>query len=359
MSVIIRRAETTPWTRSRVIGYSRAPTNYSIRKISQVLFIPKSTVHEIIKRGAEREWTNLDPTTNYPRSGRPTRYPEEIQALILECVDIDSFLTLQEIVSLLATDYNFKATRTGVENALHDAELFSFVARKKPFVTETQKIKRLEWCLERQNWTLEQWRRMIWTDESSFEFGSGGRQRRVWRKKGKTEAYKSKYLQPTFKSRRTSVQIWGCFCYDRKGPIHFIESGRIDAPKYILEVLEPRLIPFWMETNELLGEADVMEDNSPVHTAKMSKQYRAAHGMISIDWPPQSPDLNPIENLWRMMKYRIRKNIAGRPRSIEDMKIALQAEWDKLVPSDWDSLIESMPNRIAECIAAGGGSTHY
>lgn len=60
---------------------------------------------------------------------------------------------------------------------------------------------RLEWCLERQNWTLEEWKRVIWTDESTFELGGGGGGRpRYWRQRGVFKAFNSQYI---------SVMIWG------------------------------------------------------------------------------------------------------------------------------------------------------
>lgn len=153
--------------------------------------------------------------------------------------------------------------------------------------------------------------------------------------------------------------IWGAITYDHKGPITILDQGRMTGSKYITMILEPHLIPFWMKMMETLGLAEVMEDGAAVHRCAISKKYRQAHGLTSIPWPAQSPDLNPLENLWRILKHRISRRVEGRPRSIDEMKALLQAEWEELDISTWKNMIESMPKRVQECIDAEGGSTHY
>ena len=122
-------------------------------------------------------------------------------------------------------------------------------------------------------------------------------------------------------------------------------------------VLMPYLIPFWMEMSEYYGIAEVVEDGAPVHTAKMCYTYREAHGLVSMSWPAQSPDLNPIENLWSIMKYEISK--LPKPQSKDEMAILIKEQWNRLTPKVWNNLIESMPRRIKACIQAEGGSIRY
>ena len=76
------------------------------------------------------------------------------------------------------------------------------------------------------------------------------------------------------------------------------------------------------------GFAAFMGDGSLTHTPPMCQKYRQAHEVENLPWPAESPDLNPNENLWRIMNYRIASQMQGRPRDIEQMKQLLRAEWD-------------------------------
>jgi len=79
--------------------------------------------------------------------------------------------------------------------------------------------------------------------------------------------------------------------------------------------------------------------------------------MLFSDWPAQSPDLNPIENIWRMIKYSLAKRSVA--RSVVELDRQIQQEWDVVTQETIQTLIESMPHRIAEVINAHGGHTHY
>ena len=77
-----------------------------------------------------------------------------------------------------------------------------------------------------------------------------------------------------------------------------------------------------------------------------------------LSWPPQSPDLSPIENLWKQMKDRIARR-RHRIRTIEEMEAALRFEWANIEEELLVTLVESMPKRMAALKKAKGGSTKY
>ena len=79
---------------------------------------------------------------------------------------------------------------------------------------------------------------------------------------------------------------------------------------------------------------------------------------MCLPWPPQSPDLNPIENLWKILKDNIEKG-ENFPRSTAELKVALEREWTRLSPALLFNLVNSMQNRVKLVLKAKGGPTKY
>ena len=109
-----------------------------------------------------------------------------------------------------------------------------------------------------------------------------------------------------------------------------------------------------------------MQDNAPIHTANKVTDWFYLNGIRTTDWPPYSPDLNPIEHAWKALKEQVHQmypdlwNAKG--ESEEDilaMEDALKAAWDALPVELFEKLVGSMPARIAACIAANGWHTKY
>ena len=100
-----------------------------------------------------------------------------------------------------------KLSRKTVRSYLKTAGYLRFKARRKPFLTKKHKAARLRWAREHVGWTLEDWIRVIWTDEATFETGLDSCTCYVTRRPG--TAMESRYLKPTFKSGRTTLGIWG------------------------------------------------------------------------------------------------------------------------------------------------------
>ncbi|KAI7940603.1 hypothetical protein MJO28_012888 [Puccinia striiformis f. sp. tritici] len=119
---------------------------------------------------------------------------------------------------------------------------------------------------------------------------------RVWQTK--QQKYNLKCLEPTFKSGRSSTMVGGAFFGITKTPLVFIPPSQRKAPDFIRNVYKPGLIPFLKDKDpDRSRRLLLMEDGAPVHTAKLSVEFRAEAKIDKIpNWPSQSPDLNPIEN---------------------------------------------------------------
>jgi len=109
-----------------------------------------------------------------------------------------------------------------------------------------------------------------------------------------------------------------------------------------------------------LAPSDIIfqQDNDPKHTSKRAQRWLSEHGIEVLDWPAQSPDLNPIEHLWSHVKSRL-GSYRDDPTSAEELWERVQAIWNDIDPEYCRTLVESMPARIAAVLKAKGRSTRF
>ena len=169
----------------------------------------------------------------------------------------------------------------------------------------------------------------------------------------------SRYLKPTFKSGRSTVGVWASIRLGEKGPMLVLNKGRrMNSDIYIDEVLRPLGLSFYEACLTRRGLTIWMDDGASYHTSKKVIDWGRRNGLLRMDWPPQSPDLNPIENLWRIIKIRVSAR-RHQIHTIEAMEQAIREEWELLTEEDFRRCIESMPERIRFLIKAKGGSIKY
>ncbi len=137
------------------------------------------------------------------------------------------------------------------------------------------------------------------------------------------------------------------------GPLCFLRS-KVNTAVY-QEVLEHFMLP---AADQLYGDADFIfqQDLAPAHSAKATSTWFKDHGIPVLNWPANSPDLNPIENLWGVVKRKMRY---ARPNNAEELKATIRATWALITPEQCHRLIDSMPRRIAAVIQAKGAPTKY
>ncbi len=150
--------------------------------------------------------------------------------------------------------------------------------------------RRLIWAKEKKNWTVAQWSKVLFSDESKFCISFGNQGPRVWRKGG--EARSPSCLKSSVKFPQ-SVMIWGAMSSAGVGSLCFLKTN-VAAPVY-QEILEHFMLP---SADQLFKDADFIfqQDLAPAHTAKSTKSWLNDHGVGVLDWPANSPVLNQEEN---------------------------------------------------------------
>ncbi len=148
-----------------------------------------------------------------------------------------------------------------------------------------------------------------------------------------------------------SVMIWGAMSSAGVGPLCFLKTN-ITAPVY-QDILEHFMLP----SDQLFKDADLIfqQDLAPAHTAKTTKSWLNDHCVCVLDWPADSPDLNPVENLC-IVERKMRNK---RPKNADELKATVKETWASIPPQQCHKLITSMPRRIEAVIKAKGATTKY
>jgi hypothetical protein len=208
--------------------------------------------------------------------------------------------------------------------------------------------------LAHQNWTLEDWKQVIWSDETKINrLGSDGR-KWAWKKAG--EGLTDRLVQGTLKFGGGSLMMWGCMFWEGCGYACQIE-GKMDADLYT-SILEEHLGAS-LEYYEKEGEDFIFQhDNDPKHTSKKTKTWLQDNQIKVLPWPAQSPDLNPIEHLWTHLKKQL-EEYNEPPKGILELWERVDKEWNKIDAVVCQNLIESMPRRVEAVIKAKGSYTKY
>ena len=336
------RKELTAADRERIIGAYLTNSNFTV--ISLQLDIPVSTVYDTIKRYKKKG--SAQPQV---RPGRPKKLTSRDIRSLQRIVHKDRFTPLGRVTNQLNTNLNTTLHATTVRKYLHDIGLNSCSARCKPLLTKTQQKNRLQWCKGKREWN-EEWKNIIWSDESRFAlFESDGRVK-VWRRAG--EAYNEECIKPTVKFGGGSIMFWGCFGWRGVGPLVAVE-GNMNSDTYV-DVLANYLVPWIRDHPSIIFQ----QDGAPCHTASYTIWWMLTHGIPLLDWVAQSPDLNPIEHLWDHLDCQIRKR-QPLPNSKQELIRAAQEEWVNIDIETLHRLILSLPKRVKAVIEAKGQHTKY
>ena len=164
--------------------------------------------------------------------------------------------------------------------------------------------------------------------------------------------------------------VWGCFVGNKLGPIVSI-NGSITSDKYT-SILHGNLLPY-LDALACNGITNItfQQDNAKSHTCKKAKAFfktaTAEHGFtVMDDWPPYSPDMNLIENLWAQLKLELHRRypdtatLCGSPQYIRQrITKRVHEVWWSIGEGVLEHLIDSMPHCVQALIKAWGWYTKY
>lgn len=230
---------------------------------------------------------------------------------------------------------------------------------RRPALTPQQKRARKRFAIKYREWTLEDWKRVVFSDESKFNRICSDGMQYFW--DDSPESLSGRKVAGTVKFGGGSVKVWSCFSWEGPGYIVMIDDT-MDAELYkkiLQEDLQASLNDWGMRPGKFVFQ----HDNDPKHTARLVKDYlRSVHiteeeGTL-LTWPSQSPDLNPIEHMWSELDRRL-ASYPEYPKSCNELWERISKEWYEIPPEFCQTLITSMHARLAAVHHAKGGNTKY
>ena len=206
-------------------------------------------------------------------------------------------------------------------------------------VNDTQRQKRKEWCNLHLN---DNWRRTIFSDETSiWLFGDNTK---FW--------YKGPRPHKLTVRHPGKLHVWGAIHMKKKIPLYIFKQN-LNADLYC-HILEWNMLG---QAYESLGTNWVsQQDNDPKHTSKKAQKLLSDFCPKILQWPSSSPDLNPIENIWALLKSNA---MAKNPKNLTELEEAILCAWDELSQETICNCIRSMNNRCKMCIDSNGFPIKY
>lgn len=334
-----RKKTVTPRKRAIIAQYNR--DGLKPAEISRQLKMARSTVSQLIGQFADRASTEARKS-----SGRPRITSKRDDTSIGRCAKIHPSYSSMEIKVHTGTAASCRTIR---RRLLKEFQLPARRPAKKPLLNDKQRKKRINFCKKYSNWTSTDWHKVLFSDETTIcQFGSTVT---LVRRPSGTR-FLPKYTVATMK-HPPKVMVWGCFSASGRGSLYFLAPGTtVNADVYI-EILSSKVPNSLMLSNCTLFQ----QDSAPAHTAKKVRNWMTNKRIEVLEWPGNSPDLNPIENLWMLLKRKVKIH---QPKNMQELIFYIKRVWCLEINTTLcKSLVDSMPRRINKVLASKGYATKY
>ena len=317
-----------------VLSYHPMGPKLGVKAVAKAINRAKSTVQYWLNR-----WKQSKKLSDSKRTGRPRGTTEKVGQRISDLATNDNIRDMRRVLKRQHIGISQETIRRRLKE--HEANFSPPIS--KPLLTEKHRRKRLQWA---QAVSDVDWNRIVFTDETTGRLNQ--LKLCVWNLPGKTKVFRTvKYP--------VKVNLWECFSCNGFGRIYcFRENFRADL---FCKIYKRCLLP---TAGDHFGrnatDWELQEDNDPKHMSRLAKQWRSNNSIQRIDWPSMSPNLNPIENVSKLLKMNLaKKNLRTYKASVS----AIKKEW-KNFPKDLTiNLVRSMENRISDVISNKGDFIMY
>ncbi len=315
-------------------------------KISKMEKISATSVRRILK--------NMENINSKNSGGRPKILkPRETNVLVRE-FSKGSLETTTNGVELVKNYFEKNISNSTVRNILKENNFQNYKKIPKPFISRVNFQKRKNFYNLHRNFTYQDFGKYVFTDEASFQLLNAAGGQTYYKKKNVSTSTKS-FIR-TKKFGGGSIMIWGFITFFGQLKIYRV-NGKMDSNKYI-RLLEDEFIDDAVLCGLNLGEMVFQQDNASCHVSKKTLNWVKEQNINVLSWPPQSPDMNPIEDVWNYLDSQVRKR-QPEIKTIDDLWRILDEEAAKISPEYIKKLYKSLPRRISALKKSNFDVTKY
>ncbi|CAK44601.1 uncharacterized protein An03g03020 [Aspergillus niger] len=346
------RKELTPEVRARLCELKAIGWTFTMIH-KRYPHIPYSTIQTTIKRESTRKQQH-----SASRSGRPKRITPEEQQQLLDLVEQDQHIKMRELSTAVQSSPSIRT----VQRLFRTLHMQKWKQCERPEITPQNAEKRLRWAQQYAEYTAEDFLRVIWSDECSVERGAGIR--RIYTFRSPKQQIIERDIHTVRCGKGVKQMFWAAFGYNRRTGLLPLQgdptSTRQGITAWIIRGVYEAFLP------EILQAGDIfMHDGASVHQAYIVRELIQDMGVEVMIWPPYSPDLNPIENLWALMKAKIYELHPELERALDTedtrqslIQAAIEA-WHAIDERVLRNLCQTMPHRVQAVIQVDGWYTAY
>ena len=262
-------------------------------------------------------------------------------------------LSIRNLIAELKKLHPGKAipSKTTMQSILNSSGFKMIKLLNKTLIWPRNQLKRVQFCNKHKYYGPAFWDSVIWSDETTVRQRPQGKEMIVRVHSSNLDSMDM--INPQIHSGGFSVMFWGCFSQLGLGPLVAIQ-GTMNSQNY-LELLRDYVLP---ELNAAGQPMIFMQDNAPCHKARVVMDFLAENNIRTLNWPPQSPDMNPIENLWAIIKDQ-RNDKFGMAQSKQELIDQIFTIWNEIDPQIVQNLTRSANKRINLVLKLKGKISKY
>ena len=294
-------------------------------------------VHSRTVRRYFKAYQTKKPVDTVGRDGRPPKVDHPGKIRIAQIVRHNPVISSNEISHKIESSTGNLVSPRTIRRTLSGMRYDRRKPRNVPMLTKRHIEARMKFAQENLD---RDWTKVLFSDESFVQLFSNSLT--MWTRKGTTRE------NPQVKDR-TKVMFWGAFGLNMRSELRFIE-GNMTGEVY-RGILAEHVVPLLTELNRSASRRKkgivFQQNNDPKHTCKLVREYIKETGLEVLEWPSCSPDLNPIENLWSIIKGKVYKKF---PKTKNELKALLIQKWERMDSITIANLVNLMKIRCLEVI---------